>query len=162
MQAQRRGGPLRVGANLSRYAVAVLRAFSSVAVLLAAFTLSGCGNDDGGDAASDEPQQTVTEEQTPEPETPTSEEPTEGPPAVTSRGLEDVEALKRTAFERGYSECSTTSIPRLAAKYQVPRNQAAVARAVGFDWARRLDETGSLGVDRAGRDGCLQALRQAG
>ena len=138
----------------------MFRALHTVAVLVAALALVGCGNDDDTQATgATDPQQTATDERTPEDETPTSEEPTEGPPPVTA-GPGDSDAVEQTAFERAYSECASTPLRSLAAKYKVARNRAAVSRAVGTEWARRVGETGSANVERAGRDACLQAFRQ--
>jgi hypothetical protein len=66
------------------------------------------------------------------------------------------EAVRTTIWERSFSECSSESLKKLAAKYDVDPVPADVALAVGKTWSQRFD--GGADAVRSGRDGCQQGL----
>ena len=110
---------------------------------------AGCGgNDSAADSVADSVRSTASVA------TPT---PTVATSAETPPPSEDETAINST-FERSYSECSTEELTRLAAKYSARQTSSAIATAVGRGWARQF--AGGPRAQRAGRDGCLQALRE--
>jgi hypothetical protein len=56
------------------------------------------------------------------------------------------------AYEHAYSECASFSLQRLATKYHVNRNRAAVVTAVAADWGSRFGARDSVRAARAGCD----------
>ena len=86
--------------------------------------------------------------------------PAETPAAATTAPAGPTRSEVKTAiFERSYSDCGSFTLARLAAKYKVARNPATVASAVARDWTQRFD--GGEDAVQAGRDGCLQAMRES-
>ena len=69
------------------------------------------------------------------------------------------ENAKISVYERAYSECASTDLELLAAKYKVAdASKQRVAAAVGRAWASYF-EAGQDAVG-GGRDGCLQGISQ--
>ncbi len=118
----------------------LLRRRLALLLVLTAPVLAGCSGDDENEAAT-----TATTA-----------------PAVTetTEAIRTPDEVKIAVFERSYSECGSFSIPRLAAKYKVPRRPASIASAVGRAWTDQFNA--SADAVQSGRDGCLQALREAG
>ena len=121
-----------------------MRRLRPVASLLVLVTLvaGGCSGNDGDEAAGTTETTAATAE---------TAETTE----VTTTASE----VKTAIFERSYTECGSFSLVRLASKYKVPRSPATVASAVARDWTQRFD--GGEDAVQAGRDGCLQAMRES-
>ena len=70
------------------------------------------------------------------------------------------ENVRISVYERAYSECASTDLELLAAKYKVEdTSKDGVAAAVGRAWASYFD----AGQDAVGggRDGCLQGFSQS-
>jgi hypothetical protein len=88
-----------------------------------------------------------------------SEEKSSSQPTSTQPSRQE-RAAATAVFERAYSECSTYTLNRLAFKYHVDANFKEISSAVARDWAKRYGGTDY--AVRAGRDGCLQALRKRG
>ena len=71
------------------------------------------------------------------------------------------EEIQLVVFERAYSECASSDLELLAAKYKAAgRSSRAVAAIVARAWASYF----SAGADAVedGRAGCLQGLRDRG
>lgn len=89
-----------------------------------------------------------------------SEDPVDAAPANTTEPIDTLptsETVKIAIFERAYSECASTEIDLLAAKYKVAvQTKPSVAFAVGRAWTRYF-RGGPDAVD-GGRDGCLQGF----
>lgn len=67
--------------------------------------------------------------------------------------------VQTAIFERAYSECASTELPALAAKYKTSdTSKEGVAAAVGRGWASYF-KAGSDAV-QDGQDGCLQGQQQ--
>jgi hypothetical protein len=69
------------------------------------------------------------------------------------------ENVRISVYERAYSECASTDLELLAAKYKVEdTSKEGVAAVVGRAWASYFD----AGQDAVGggRDGCLQGFSQ--
>ena len=118
-------------------------------LLLVGLLGAGCGgNDSAADSAADSVRSTASVAVP----SPTVAARVETPPPSEN------EAAINSTFERSYSECSTEELTRLAAKYSARKTSPAIARAVGRGWAKQF--AGGPRAERAGRDGCLQALRE--
>ena len=61
------------------------------------------------------------------------------------------------AYERAFSDCSSHGVARLAAKYKVKQNRAAVAQAVGDAWAKYLG--GGESTAAYGEAGCKEGFK---
>jgi hypothetical protein len=61
------------------------------------------------------------------------------------------------AYERAYSDCASFSVRRLAKQYKVAERPAAVARAVGDAWAKRLG--GGQATASYGEAGCREGFK---
>jgi hypothetical protein len=66
------------------------------------------------------------------------------------------DSVRTAVWERSFSECSTTSLKRLAHKYGVDPERDQVTQAVGEAWAEQFG--GFDDAVRAGRDGCRQGF----
>ena len=67
--------------------------------------------------------------------------------------------VQTAVFERAYSECASTELPALAAKYKTSDlSKEGVAAAVGRGWASYFKAGRDAVQD--GRDGCLQGQEQ--
>jgi type IV pilus biogenesis protein CpaD/CtpE len=74
------------------------------------------------------------------------------PAAVTTP-----DGLKLAVYERAYSECASTELARLTAKYKVAdKTKTGVASAVAQEWVEFL-QAGQDAVSD-GRSGCLQGF----
>lgn len=109
------------------------RVTSLCACLLATIALAGCSGDD--DAA-----------------------PTGGE-TVAATTTATPESVQTAVFERAYSECASTPLARLAAKYKAQRNRIAVSTAVAEAWRKQYDAGPDALED--GRAGCLQGFEDA-
>jgi ABC-type uncharacterized transport system auxiliary subunit len=61
-------------------------------------------------------------------------------------------AAANTAYERAYSECASTRLVDLAARYNLKQNKNAIATAVARAWAKRTG--GGADAVAAGKAGC--------
>ena len=69
------------------------------------------------------------------------------------------DSLKLAVYERSYSECASTELAALTAKYKVAdKTRTGVASAVALEWVEFL-QAGQDAVSD-GRSGCLQGLEQ--
>ena len=69
------------------------------------------------------------------------------------------ESIQITVYERAYSECASTDLELLAAKYKAKdTSRQGVAAVVGRAWASYFDAGGD--AVNGGRDGCLQGISQ--
>ena len=118
----------------------LLRPFALV-VVVTALLVSGCADDGDDEAAGTTAATTTTAADTSE------------------TGISTPSEVKTAVFERSYSECGSFSRARLAAKYRVPRNATTIANAVARAWTEQF-RAGDDAIP-AGRDGCLQAIRDA-
>jgi hypothetical protein len=100
-------------------------------------------SDDGGDADTTEAAATTPAEPDPY-------------PLATGTTPKDVQLV---VYERAYSECASTELAALAAKYKASDpSKEGVAAAVGRGWASYF-KAGQDAV-QDGRDGCLQGLQE--
>lgn len=92
-----------------------------------------------------------------------SEDPVDAAPATTTEPVDTLptsETVKIAIFERAYSECASTKLGLLAAKYKVAvKTKPSVAFAVGQAWTRYFE--GNPDAVDSGRDGCLQGFKDA-
>ena len=100
----------------------------AVVLLASAALVGGCGEDDANDAT----------------------------PGTTTTAVE-VTPQANAAYERGFSDCSSVTLKRLAAKYKVKQNVSAVAQAVGDAWANELG--GGESTAAYGEAGCKEAFK---
>lgn len=106
-------------------------------VLLASVLLTGCSGD-GSDEGT--PAATTTESIAPASTLPTSE------------------TVKLAIFERAYTECASTELKALAAKYKLRNTTTDVlATGVGQAWVQYFKGGQDAFMD--GRQGCLAGLR---
>ena len=104
-----------------------------------AFVLAGCA---GGDEETETAAATVA--------APT----VSADPAATTP-----EQVQIAVFERAYSECASTSLELLAAKYKAQKNRIAVSEAVAAAW-REVFGAGPDALED-GRAGCLRGFEDA-
>ena len=114
-------------------------AFACAAVVLTLGLVTGCSSDDS-DQASPPPTTTTTESTAPASTLPTSE------------------SVKIAIFERAYSECASTDLKSLAAKYKLrDTTNQVLATGVALAWVEYFQASQDAFPD--GRDGCLQGLK---
>ena len=104
-----------------------LRPLLASGAVVLALALAGCGGDDDASTTTVAPADTTPAE------------------------------LQTAVFERAYSECASTPLNLLAAKYNAQKNKKAVSTAVAEAWRRQFGAGNDALAD--GRAGCLQGFR---